>query len=56
MDSLQAEVAEHNDTVVVRGEEAYIKLPNKTFRLLRYMTAHPAGELGSVLHALSGQS
>ena len=46
LDALQAEVLEHNDTVIVRGEEAYSKLPNKTFRLLRYMTAHPAGESG----------
>lgn len=41
--TLQAELARHNDTVVLRGEDTYKNLPNKTLRLLRYALAHPAG-------------
>ncbi|PRW57106.1 Phosphatidylserine synthase 2 isoform A [Chlorella sorokiniana] len=41
--ALQAELERHNDTVVLRGEDTYKNLPNKTLRLLRYALAHPAG-------------
>lgn len=41
--ALEAEVREYNDTVVVRGHDTYLNLPNKTFRLFRYALAHPEG-------------
>jgi hypothetical protein len=40
-------VARHNDSVVVRGPDTYLDLPNKTLRALRYALAHPAGGHGS---------
>ena len=40
---VQAELAAHNDSVVLRGADTYRALPNKTLRLLRYAVAHPAG-------------
>ncbi len=40
---LQRELLEHNDTVVLRGQEEYARLPSKTFGLLRYAAALPSG-------------
>jgi hypothetical protein len=39
---LEAEVAAHNDIVIIRGKEKYMNFPNKTIRLLRYMIASRA--------------
>ncbi|KAL4451696.1 hypothetical protein ABPG75_007358 [Micractinium tetrahymenae] len=41
--TLQEEALAHNDTVVLRGKDKYLNLPNKTLRFLRYVLAHPAG-------------
>ena len=40
---LQHELLEHNDTVVLRGQEEYARLPSKTFGLMRYVAALPSG-------------
>lgn len=42
----QEEALAHNDTVVLRGQDRYLNLPNKTLRLLRYTLTHPAGASG----------
>lgn len=42
----QEEARAHNDTVVLRGRDEYLNLPNKTLRFLRYALAHPAGATG----------
>ncbi len=39
--ALKEEIIAHNDTVVLRGKDAYLNLPNKTFRMLRYILADP---------------
>jgi len=39
--ALEEEIVAHNDTVVLRGQDGYFNLPNKTFRTLRYTLAHP---------------
>ena len=43
MPALEAEIREHNDTVILRGNDTYLNLPNKTFRMFRYALAHPDG-------------
>ncbi|KAK9815751.1 hypothetical protein WJX72_008919 [[Myrmecia] bisecta] len=39
---LEAEVRLHNDTVILRGREDYLNLPNKTLRLMRFALTHPS--------------
>ncbi len=45
--NVQVEIAGSNpdttDIVVLRGEDTYLNLPNKTLRLMAYALAHPAG-------------
>jgi Galactosyltransferase len=48
--ALEEEVIAHNDTVILRGKDVYLNLPNKTFRMLRYTLAHPR-EFSHVLKA-----
>ena len=37
---LRDEIKKFNDTVILRGEDTYTSLPNKTFRTMRYALAH----------------